>query len=67
MSWIKTDDRNCITEASAECREGMTWNECDMTGWKITDDGVPLYYVTESGRVAKRSDADVKKDKRARG
>lgn len=67
MCWIKMDDRRCVTDASGECREGMTWVETDMSGWKILDDNVPMYRVTEDGRIVKRTDADIKRDKKAQG
>lgn len=66
MCWIKTNDKMCVTEASRECREGMTWVETDMSGWKILDDGIPLYRATDTGRIVKRTDAEIKKDKKAR-
>lgn len=63
MSWIKTDERGCITEVSDACREGMTWTDTDMRGWMILDSGVPMYRLTGSGRVARRTDQEIKRDK----
>lgn len=64
MSWIKTDERGRITETSGICREGMTWTDTDMSGWTILDNGVPIYRLTETGRVARRTDQEIKRDKK---
>ena len=63
MCWVRTDERGRIWEASGKREYGWTAVDVDVTAWKLLDEGVPLYEVKD-GRVVKRSDADVKRDKK---
>ena len=66
MNWVRADERTRIWEAGAEEKEGWTKVDADLTGWTLLDYGVPLYALTEDGRVRKRTDAEVKRDKKGR-
>ena len=64
MSWVRTDERKRIWEASWDERDGWTRVDADMRGWTLLDGGVPVYAVTDEGRVRKRTDQEIKRDKR---
>lgn len=64
MCWVRTDERDRIWEASRDETDGWTQVDTDITGWTLLDEGVPVYKLTEDGRIAKRSDQEIKRDKR---
>ncbi len=64
MSWVRADERMRIWEASKEERDGWIKVDADMTGWVLLDEGVPVYKVTGDGRVMRRTDQEIKRDKR---
>lgn len=64
MCWVRTDERNRIWEASHDETEGWIRVDTDITGWTLLDECVPVYKLTEDGRIAKRSDQEIKRDKR---
>lgn len=66
MSWVRIDERRRIWEASREYKDGWTRVNEDMEGWALLDEGVPVYKMTEDGRVARRTDQEIKRDKRGR-
>lgn len=66
MCWVRTDERNRIWEADSEEKDGWVRVDEDITGWALLDEGVPVYKVTVDGRVARRTDQEIKKDKRNR-
>ena len=67
MSWVRVDERGRITEMSEEEMGGMVWTDTDMEGWTILDNGVPVYKMTEGGKVARRTDQEIRKDKKGKG
>lgn len=64
MSYVRIDDRRRIMETREESGDGWTWVADDMRDWNILDGGVPLYKLSEDNWVLKRTDAEIKKDKR---
>ena len=64
MSYVRIDDRRRIMETREESGDGWTWVADDMRDWSILDGGVPLYKLSEDNWVLKRTDAEIKKDKR---
>lgn len=66
MSWVRVDERRRIWEASREYKDGWTRVNEDMEDWALLDEGVPVYKMTEDGRVARRTDQEIKRDKRGR-
>ena len=67
MCWVRTDERGRIWEASGKMEYGWTAVDVDVTAWKLLDGGVPLYALTEDGKVRKRTDSEVKRDKKTAG
>lgn len=66
MSWVRIDERNRIWEASVDEKAGWTRVNTDMRGWTLLDEGVPVYKLTEDGRVVRRTDQEIKRDKKKR-
>ena len=64
MSYVRIDDRRRIMETREESGDGWTDAVIDMRGWELFDDGVPKYKLTEDNWVKKRSDAEIKWDKK---
>ena len=64
MCWVKVDEKRRILEASKEERDGWAVVDEDMTGWTLLDEVVPMYKLTENGKVARRTDQEIKRDKR---
>lgn len=67
MCWVRTDERGRIWEASGKREYGWTAVDVDVTTWRLLDEGVPLYALTEDGKVRKRTDSEVKRDKKKAG
>ena len=67
MCWVRTDERGRIWEASGKREYGWIAVDVDVTAWKLLDEGVPLYALTEDGKVRKRTDSEVKRDKKEAG
>lgn len=64
MSYVKIDDRRRIMDAREESGDGWIDAVIDMRGWELFDDGVPKYKLTDDNWVKKRSDAEIKWDKK---
>lgn len=64
MCWARVDEKRRIWEASKEERDGWTVADDDMTGWTLLDESVPMYKLTENGKVARRTDQEIKRDKK---
>lgn len=65
MSYVTIDERRRITDATEDRTAGGIWVADDMRGWNLYDEGVPRYKLSEDNWVQKRSDAEMKKDKKA--
>lgn len=66
MCCVMVDEKRRIWEASKQERDGWTMVDEDMTGWTLLDEGVPMYKLTENGKVARRTDQEIKCDKKQR-
>lgn len=64
MSYVKIDDRRRIMDTREESGDGWIDAVIDMRGWELFDEGVPKYKLTEDNWVKKRSDAEIKWDKK---
>ena len=64
MSYVRIDGRRRIIEAQEQGEEGFIDAVIDMRGWELFDEGVPKYKLTEDNWVKKRSDAEIKWDKK---
>ena len=66
MSWVRTDERKRIVDANEEGGAGWIHVYADMRGWKLFDEDVPVYKLTDGGTVARRTDQEIKKDKKGK-
>lgn len=66
MSYVRIDDRRRIMETREESGDGWIDAVIDMRGWELFDDGVPKYKLSEDNWVQKRTDAEMKRDKKDR-
>lgn len=66
MSYVMTDERRRIIDSAEEAGEGRTWVTDDMRGWTLFDDGIPKYKLSEDNWVLKRTDAEMKRDRKGR-
>ena len=64
MSYVRIDDKRRIMEAREESGDGWIDAVIDMRGWVLFDDGVPKYKLSEDNWVQKRTDAEIKWDKK---
>ena len=65
MSWVQTDERMRIIGASACEINGWTKVDVDMTGWELYDGCAPVYKLKD-GSVVRRTDQEIKRDKKNR-
>lgn len=66
MSYVRIDDRRRIMEAREESGDGWIDAVIGMQGWELFDEGVPKYKLSEDNWVQKRTDAEIKRDKKNR-
>ena len=67
MCWVRADEKERILEASEEKRDGWVFAEPDMKEWTLfTEDGIALYALAGNGLVRKRTDIEIKKERRER-
>ena len=64
MSYVRIDDRRRIMDTREENGDGWIDAVIDMRGWELFDEGVPKYKLTDDNWVKKRSDAEIKWDKK---
>jgi len=66
MSYVKIDDRRRIVDENETGGEDFVNVIIDMMKWELFDEGVPKYKLSEDNWVQKRTDAEIKKDKKER-
>ena len=67
MCWVRADEKERVLEASAEKEDGFVFVEPDMTEWELfTEDGIALYALAGYGLVRKRTDIEIKRERRDR-
>lgn len=68
MSYVRIDDRRRIVDEN-ETGGSEEWINViiDMEGWELFDEGVPKYKLSSDNWVQKRTDAEIKWDKKHPG